>query len=131
MAYGGQVAVPLDIAQRFVEHCTGAPAALTEEGLAAAPSPSPHTPDPQASLPRDGLHMHSSPSLPRDGFHMHNNPLCDPGEPSSPNPASPGPSATRRISRLSTLSASDPRWVQAMLHRCGSTLPGAAGLGLL
>ena len=33
VAHGGQIAVPLDIAQRFVEHCTGTPAPFTEQSL--------------------------------------------------------------------------------------------------
>ena len=37
MAHGGQIAVPLDIAQAFVLHCSGQAPAFTEESLAEPP----------------------------------------------------------------------------------------------
>ena len=39
VAHGGQIAVPLDIAQRFAEHCTGTPAAFTEDSLTSTAPP--------------------------------------------------------------------------------------------
>ena len=38
MAHGGQIAVPLDVAQAFVRHCTGRPATFTVTSLAEPPS---------------------------------------------------------------------------------------------
>ena len=109
MAHGGQIIVPVDIAQRFVEHCTGAPG-LTEEGLAASVN-GPTTPQAQRSLPHDV-------------FRVHNNPLCDGDEAALPSPGSGRlPLLGLRISRLSTLSAQDPRWLQG-LSRNNSALPG-------
>ena len=124
MAYGGQIAVPLDIAQRFAEHCTGAPATWTQEGLAPGPpslagpgTPHAHQPLPQAQA-----------SLPHDVIRMHSNPLAEDSEPLSPSLPGAGsvPALIRRVSRLSTLSANDPRWLQAVLGSNSSCFPGAA-----
>ena len=54
MAYGGQIAVPLDIAQAFVLHCTGQAPAFTEDSLAGDPINPPAGPyslNPEQPLP--------------------------------------------------------------------------------
>ena len=121
MAHGGQIAVPVDIAQRFVEHCTGAPAALGDDGLSTAP----HSP-----VPADASPEPTDKALLR----LHSNPLCDGAEPRCSR-ASEGPGGrpglALRVSRLSNMSGadtSDSGWPHSA-RRSGPLLPGACAAG--
>ena len=104
VAHGGQIAVPLDIAQQFVEHCTGAPGALTEEGLSSTP----RTPHALPEVPDEPDEMLTE---------MHDNPLCE-GSERRTSRVSGGHAAAcsglvLRVSRLSNRSAtasSDVSW---------------------
>ena len=112
VAHGGQIAVPLDIAQQFVQHCTGAPAAFTEDTLAGS---------------LDALHLQPHPQPLESVLSMRSSPLSDIGELAAPQPAEGGPQVTARAVRASRLSRhsrfsssqkQDPDWSQRASGGC-------------
>ena len=119
VAYGGQIAVPLDVAQQFVQHCTGAPAAFTEQSLASSPDTPPQAQEPPALV------------------HMYSNPLCDPSRPLPRGGAEGGsrlarPRLALRLSRLSSLpipAMQSPGWGQGAMTD-NPLAGGASGAGV-